>query len=103
MTNYGAGNPVQYAFDGGVNASWYTYVAHDTGNTGLTTSLGASYTEGHSCAGALLLARELHHVRWDESGAIEYFFGASPNGAQLDRIQGAPRLDQGGKRRLSRS
>lgn len=78
VTNYGAGNPVQFAFNGGVNQGWYTFATHNSDTTGLTTSLGASYTEGRMCAGALLLA--LNPTVYGQSGAIETYFGTSPNG-----------------------
>ena len=77
VTNYGAGNPVQFAFNGGINGGWYTFATHGSDATGLTTSLGASYTEGRMCAGALQLA--LNPTAYGQSGAIEYFYNTSPN------------------------
>jgi hypothetical protein len=85
-TTFGAGNPVQYAFNGGANAGWYQYVGalSDLANSGLTTSLGASFAEGHSCPGALQFAVNFTAYgptnAHGESGATEVFFGATPNG-----------------------
>lgn len=78
VTSYGAGNPVQFAFNGGVNAGWTTFATHNSDTTGLTTSLSASYTDGRMCAGALVLG--LNFTSYGQSGAIEYFYGVSPNG-----------------------
>lgn len=81
VTNFGAGNPVQFAFDGGANGGWTVFQTHYTGNPDplFTRSLAASFTEGHSCVGALLEA--LNFSAYGQSGAIEYFYGVSPNGA----------------------
>ncbi len=81
VTDYGAGNPVQFAFDGGANGGWVVFQTHYTGNPDplFTRSLAASFTEGHSCAGALLEA--LNFASYGQSGAIEYFYGVSPAGA----------------------
>src|SRR5690242_6868787 len=32
VTNFGAGNPVQFAFDGGANGGWTVFQTHYTGN-----------------------------------------------------------------------
>jgi hypothetical protein len=81
VTSYGAGNPVQFAFDGGANGGWTVFQTHYTGNPDplFTRSLAASFTEGYSCTGALLEA--LNFASYGQSGAIEYFYGVSPNGA----------------------
>jgi len=78
VTDYGANNPVQYAFNGGVNGGWYTYTRDDS-NTGLTTSLGASFTEGRQCPGSIVLATNFTAFGTHESGFLETYFGASPN------------------------
>jgi hypothetical protein len=78
VTNYGAGNPVQYAFNGGVNGGWYTY-GRDDSNTGLTTSLGASFTEGRQCAGSVILATNFTAFGTHESGFLETFFNTALN------------------------
>lgn len=86
-TFFGAANPVQYAFNGGANAGWYHFL-HDSDppnpSTGVTTSLGASYTDGKSCPGALLLrvnfmAYGLPNAQ-APSGSAEFFYGVSPGG-----------------------
>ena len=83
VTSFGAGNPVQYAFNGGANAGWYQFVT-DNGNTGVTTSLGASFTDGHTCPGALLLGVNFTAyglpTAQAPSGSAETYFGATPNG-----------------------
>jgi hypothetical protein len=85
-TTFGAGNPVQFAFNGGANAGWYQYVSaiSDLANSGLTTSLGASFTDGHSCPGALQFGVNFTAYgppnAHGESGATEIFFGTTPNG-----------------------
>jgi hypothetical protein len=83
-TFYGAGNPVQYAFNGGANIGWYQFVEHDDTNTGLTSSLGASFTERRSCPGALMLAVNFtaygSPTAHGESGSAEIFYGNPPNG-----------------------
>jgi hypothetical protein len=73
VTDYGSGNSVQYAFNGGVNSGWYTYTRDDS-NTGLTTSLGASFTEGRKCPGSVLLATNFTAFGTHESGFLETFF-----------------------------
>jgi hypothetical protein len=80
VTDYGAGNPVQFAFDGGANGGWVVFQTHYTGNPDplFTRSLAASFTEGYSCPGALLEA--LNFASYGQSGAIEYFYGVSPAG-----------------------
>jgi hypothetical protein len=84
VTSFGAGNSVQYAFDLGANAGWYQFVGHDEGNTGLTSSLGASFTDGHSCPGSLVFAANFMAYQTatlhNESAATEIYFTASPNG-----------------------
>ena len=84
VTSFGAGNTLLYAFNGGANGGWTQFVTNDNANSGLTTSLGASFTDGHSCSGALLLAvnftaygAPLVH---GESAATEHYYNASPNG-----------------------
>jgi hypothetical protein len=80
VTDYGARNPVQFAFNGGVNGGWIQFVANDQADAGLTTSLGASFTEGHSCPGALSFAVNFAAYGPRESGATEYFYASSPDG-----------------------
>ena len=82
-TFFGAANPVQYAFNGGANGGWYQFL-NDPPNSGLTTSLGASFTDGHSCPGALLLrvnftAYGLPNAQ-APSGSTEIFYASSPGG-----------------------
>jgi len=79
VTDYGANNSVLYAFNGGVNGGWYTYTQDDS-NTGLTTSLGASFTEGGKCPGAILMATNFTAYGTHESGFLETYFADSPNG-----------------------
>ena len=80
VTDFGASNPLQFAFNGGVNGGWNQFVGHDEADAGLTTSLGASFTEGHSCPGALSFAVNFSAYGPRESGATEYFYAVSPNG-----------------------
>ncbi len=77
VTNYGAGNPVQFAFDGGANGGWNAFVTHGAANL-FPISLAASFTEGRSCPGSLLLG--LNPTAYGQSGAIEFFYGVSPAG-----------------------
>jgi hypothetical protein len=83
-TSFGAGNPVQYAFNQGANNGWYQYIGHDEGMTGLTSSLGASFTDGHSCPGSLVFAVNFVAYQMpaihNESAATEIYYGDSPNG-----------------------
>jgi len=86
-TFYGAANPVQYAFNGGANNGWYQFL-HDSDtpnpSTGVTTSLGASFSDGKSCPGALLLRVNFMtyglSTAQAPSGSTETFFGSTPNG-----------------------
>jgi hypothetical protein len=78
VTDYGAGNSVLYAFNGGVNGNWYTYTRDDS-NTMLTTSLGASFTEGRKCPGSVLLATNFTAYGTHESGFLETFFNTPLN------------------------
>ena len=83
ITSYGAGNPVLYAFNGGVNLGWYQF-SNDPPDGGVTTSLGASFTEGPMCPGALQLGVNFTAYGTPggmaQSGSIETYFGDSPNG-----------------------
>ena len=85
-TTFGPNNPVQFAFNGGANNGWYQYVGatSDLANSGLTTSLGASFTDGNSCPGALQFAVNFTAYGppngHGESGSTEIFYGAPPNG-----------------------
>jgi len=83
-TSFGAGNPVQYAFNQGANNFWYQFIGHDEGNTGLTSSLGASFTDGHTCPGSLVLAVNFMAYQsptlHNESVSTEIYFSDSPNG-----------------------
>ena len=76
VTDFGAGNPVQFAFDKGVNEGWKTFATNNSNLTGLTTSLGASFTEGHSCPGSVILG--LNFTAYGQQGAIEFYYGSSP-------------------------
>jgi hypothetical protein len=83
-TSFGAGNLVQYAFNQGANNGWYQFIGHDEGNTGLTSSLGASFTDGHSCPGSLVfgvnfMAYQTPTIH-NESAATEIYYTDSPNG-----------------------
>jgi hypothetical protein len=78
VTGYGANNSVLYAFNGGVNGGWYTYTRDDS-NTMLTTSLGASFTEGRKCPGSVLLATNFTAYGTHESGFLETFFNTPLN------------------------
>jgi hypothetical protein len=83
-TSVGAGNTVLFAFDGGANAKWYQFVGDnsDLAHSGLTTSLGASFTEGASCVGALQFAVNFTAYgppnAHGESGQTEYYYSANP-------------------------
>jgi hypothetical protein len=81
----GPGNMLLYAFNGGVNAGWSQFVKFDNANSGLTTSLGASFTDGHLCPGALLLGVNFTDYgppasAHGESAATEHFYADSPGG-----------------------
>ena len=83
VTDFGAGNPVQYAFNGGANLGWYQFVSPQGAD--LTTSLGASFTDGHSCPGALQLGVNFTAYGSNPNaqavaGSAETYFGAPPNG-----------------------
>ncbi len=80
VTDYGAGNAVQFAFNGGAIDGWTAGATSHIGFSFPTTSLGASLTEGHSCPGALLLAVDFPRYNINQSGYIEYFYGDTPNG-----------------------
>ena len=59
---------------------WYTFVDGMTA-TNLTTSQGASLTEGHSCPGALqLIVNFTGYGGAHEAGFTEFYFGFTPNG-----------------------
>ena len=75
VTDYGAGNPVQFAFDGGANQGWTVFGTH---NSQFPLSNAASFTEGHSCPGALILG--LNFTAYGQSAATEFFYGLPPNG-----------------------
>ena len=53
-------------------------------NSGLTTSLGASFTDGHTCPGALVLGVNFTAYGsppvHGEAAATEHYYAASPNG-----------------------
>ncbi len=80
VTNYGANNPVQYAFDGGANGDFKAFVAFDDSHTGFTTAIAASFTEGWTCPGALMLAANFNAYGSHEAAAIENYYGFTPNG-----------------------
>ena len=81
-TSFGAGNPVQFAFNGGSNVGWYQFVGgqSDLANSGLAQmiSLGASFTDGNSCPGALQFGVNFTAYgppnAHGESGQTEYFY-----------------------------
>ncbi len=75
VTNYGAGNQVLYAFDGGANGGWTAFVKFDDSHTMFTTSLAASFTEGHSCPGSLLLGANFNAYGTREAASIERYYG----------------------------
>jgi hypothetical protein len=83
VTSFGAGNTVLYAFNLGANEGWKTFVNNDGSNT-LTTSLGASYSEGHSCPGSLQVGANFvayqPPAQHNESASAELYYTASPNG-----------------------
>jgi len=84
VASHGTGNPLLFEFNGGANIGWVQFVAHDDGHTGLTTALGASFTDGHPCPGALQLGVNFMayppNINQPASGAVEYFYAVSPNG-----------------------
>ena len=82
-TSFGAGNPVLFAFNGGVNGGWYAFVpgTGDLADAGLAQelSLGASFTDGNTCPGALQFGINFTEYGMPnahgESAATEYYFG----------------------------
>jgi hypothetical protein len=84
VTSFGAGNSLLYAFNGGANGGWTQFVTHDDANSGLTTSLGASFTDGHSCPGSLVLGVNFTAygppLLHGEAAATEHYYAASPGG-----------------------
>ncbi len=85
VTSVGPRDRLLFAFNGGANSGWNHFSTSDlVDGGGLTTSIGASFTDGHPCAGALLLAVNFMSYAaptvHGEAAAIEYYYAASPNG-----------------------
>ncbi len=106
MTNGGAGNPVLFAFDGGANGGWFkafqTSLYDGSPDHRLHhVAISASFTEGKSCPGALMLAANFNAYGTLEGAHDRVFLRTlfhPPRWTELDRVQGAPRVDQSGDR-----